>query len=209
MIICMCKIICVTNRKLCNEDFLVRIGKIAESQPDMIILREKDLSAEEYTVLAEKVMKICDEHNVRCILHSFVNSAIELNAEYIHLPLNILRETDKKILSGFKKIGSSCHSVEDAEEALSLGAGYITAGHIYETDCKKGLVPRGTAFLKSVCESVDIPVYAIGGISPQNIKNTLNAGADGVCIMSGFMNCPDVSEYMKSLRKESENARQK
>ena len=159
MIICMCKIICVTNRKLCNEDFLVRIGKIAESQPDMIILREKDLSAEEYTVLAEKVMKICDEHNVRCILHSFVNSAIELNAEYIHLPLNILLETDKKILSGFKKIGSSCHSVEDAEEALSSGAGYITAGHIYETDCKKGLVPRGTAFLKSVCESVDISVY--------------------------------------------------
>ena len=69
----MCKIICVTNRKLCDEDFLVRIGKIAESQPDMIILREKDLSAEEYTVLAEKVMKICAEHNVRCILHSFVN----------------------------------------------------------------------------------------------------------------------------------------
>ena len=107
-------------------------------------------------------------------------------------------------MSGFKKIGSSCHSVEDAEEALSLGAGYITAGHIYETDCKKGLVPRGTIFLKSVCESVDIPVYAIGGISPQNIKDVVNAGAEGVCIMSSFMNCPDVSEYMKSLRKESE-----
>ena len=209
MTICMCKIICVTNRKLCDEDFLVRIGKIAECKPDAIILREKDLSADEYKILAEKIMGICGKYNVRCILHSFVDSAIELNAEYIHLPLNILRETDKKILSGFKKTGSSCHSVEDAKEALLLGADYITAGHIYETDCKKGIVPRGTIFLKSVCESVNMPVYAIGGISPQNIKDTLNAGADGVCIMSGFMNCYNVSEYMKSLRKETENARQK
>ena len=198
----MYKIICVTNRKLCEEDFLVRIEKIAECKPDAVILREKDLSEEEYTSLAGKVMNICNKYNVRCILHSFVKSAAELNAEYIHLPLGILRTTDKSILSGFRKIGSSCHSAEDAREALSLGAGYITAGHIYETDCKKGIVPRGTMFLKSVCESVDIPVYAIGGISPDNINDVINAGADGVCLMSSFMKCDDIPRYMESLRKD-------
>ncbi|MBR0141103.1 MAG: thiamine phosphate synthase [Ruminococcus sp.] len=200
----MCKIICVTNRKLCDEDFLIRIEKIAVCQPDAIILREKDLSVEEYISTAEKVMDICGKYNVKCILHNFINSAVKLKAEYIHLPLGILRETDKNILSGFK-IGSSCHSVKDAKEAVSLGAEYITAGHVYETDCKKGIVPRGTLFLKSVCESVDVPVYAIGGISTENIKETIKAGADGVCLMSSFMKCENVSAYMESLRKEIES----
>ncbi|MBR1592157.1 MAG: thiamine phosphate synthase [Ruminococcus sp.] len=199
----MFKIICVTNRKLCDGDFFDRIEKIAECQPDAVILREKDLPEYEYSLLAERVMDICGRYDVKCILHSFVNTALKLGAEYIHLPLGILRTTDKNILSGFKKIGSSCHSVEDAGEALSLGADYITAGHIYETDCKKGIVPRGTMFLKSVCESVDIPVFAIGGISPENINSVINAGAEGVCLMSSFMKCDDILRYMYSLGKDT------
>ena len=65
----------------------------------------------------------------------------------------------------FKVIGTSVHSVEDAIKAEQLGATYMTAGHIFATDCKKGLPPRGLDFLKNVCDAVEIPVYAIGGIN--------------------------------------------
>ena len=86
-------------------------------------------------------------------------------------------------------LGSSVHSLEEAEEAFSLGAEYLTAGHIYATDCKKGLPPRGTAFLEEICRAVPVPVYAIGGIrlEQEQIEKTLAAGARGVCIMSGAM----------------------
>ena len=68
-----------------------------------------------------------------------------------------------------------------------LGASYVTGGHIFATDCKKGVPPRGLDFLKAVCSSVNIPVYAIGGINGDNINSVLNAGASGACIMSGLM----------------------
>ena len=150
MIIFMSDILCVTNRNLCREDFLQRIEKIAENRPKGIILREKDLSEEEYKTLAEKVLNCCKKYDVPCILHSFVDAAMELGAENIHLPLHILREMDEKTKETFKIIGASCHSVEEAQEAERLGCTYITAGHVFVTDCKKGLAPRGLEFLRKV-----------------------------------------------------------
>ena len=104
--------------------------------------------------------------------------------------------------SRFEHIGASCHSVEDAQEAESLGADYITAGHVFATDCKKGLPPRGIEFLSSVCESVSIPVYAIGGISPDNIDLVRQCGAAGACVMSGFMKCSDPVYFIKEFEKK-------
>ena len=72
----MFKIICVTNRKLCSEDFLGRIKRLISSGIKTIVLREKDLNDAEYEVLAREVMKLCDEKNVRCILHSHVKDTV-------------------------------------------------------------------------------------------------------------------------------------
>ena len=75
------------------------------------------------------------------------------------------------------------------------------AGHIFATDCKKGLEPRGTEFLKNAVSSVDIDVYGIGGISPENIGKIQNTGAKGGCIMSGFMKCDNVKNiWMKHTK---------
>lgn len=199
MIIFMSDILCVTNRTLCREDFLQRVEEIAENRPKGIILREKDLSQEEYKTLAEKVLNCCKKYDVPCILHSFVDAAMELGAENIHLPLYILREMDEKTKETFKIIGASCHSVEEAQEAERLGCTYITAGHVFVTDCKKGLAPRGLEFLRKVCESVSVPVYAIGGISNANVDLVRKAGAAGACVMSGLMRCEDVKETMKGF----------
>lgn len=199
MIISMSDILCVTNRTLCKEDFLERVEKIAANHPTGIILREKDLSEKEYKELAEKVLQLCKKYHVPCMLHSFVDAAIELRAENIHLPLHILRGLDEKTKEKFKIIGASCHSVEEAKEAEQLGCTYITAGHIFVTDCKKGLAPRGLDFLKNVVETVAIPVYGIGGVDNQNINLVRNAGAKGACIMSGLMKCDDVSDFMKDF----------
>ncbi len=201
MIISMYDIVCVTNRTLCKEDFLHRIEKIASAHPAGIILREKDLSEAEYRILAKEVLQICTKYGLPCMLHSFVNVAIELNVGRIHLPLSVLREMTASQKSCFKAIGASCHSIEDALEAQRLGCTYIIAGHIFASNCKKGLPGRGIPFLQSVCNSVSIPVYAIGGIDDDNINTVYEAGARGACVMSGLMKCDDVASTLKSLRK--------
>lgn len=183
----MFKTICITNKSLCKGDYLERITAVAKSHPHAVILREKELSEDEYARLAGKVMDICSENNVQCILHTFIDVAVSLRADAVHLPLDILRSTDKSLLSRFRIIGASCHSVDDAAKAGRMGCTYITAGHIYTTDCKKGLAPRGSGFLKEVCDSVSIPVYAIGGIDRSKYSELIRAGAAGACIMSGFM----------------------
>lgn len=183
MIICMSDIICVTNRKLCEEDFLVRIERIVRTDVKAVILREKDLSDDEYRKLAVSVLDICRKYRKSCILHSHADIAVELKADGVHFTMDMLRNMKEKRCT----IGVSCHSVAEAVEAETLEADYIIAGHIFATDCKKGLEPRGLDFLKKVCESVDIPVYAIGGINSNNIESVIDAGASGSSIMSGFM----------------------
>ncbi len=180
-------IICVTNRHICEGDFFERIEKIACSGVTAIILREKDLSEKEYFDLAEKFTEICKKRKIEAILHTYVDTAIELGVKSIHLPLPVFKDLSGEKKSFFEKTGVSCHSVEDAVTAEKLGASYITFGHVFVTDCKKGLEPRGTEALKNVCKAVKIPVYAIGGIDKQNIGSVIEAGAAGACIMSGFM----------------------
>lgn len=202
MIICMCKVICVTNRHLCRDDFLQRIEKIAESGAETVILREKDMTETEYETLAKKVIDICHDNNILCVLHSFTGVALKLGCSAIHLPLPLLRQLSNDERKKYKILGSSCHSLEEAVEAEGLGCTYIIAGHIFATDCKKGLKPKGTDFLKSVCATVKIPVYAIGGINKDNIISVMEAGVNGVCIMSGLMNCENPHEYVKTMQNE-------
>lgn len=195
----MSDIICITNRKLCEENFLKRIETIARERPRAIILREKDLSEEEYEKLAKEVIQVCRDYDVQCILHSFAKTAIKLNETAIHMPLPLLREMTTQEKAHFRIIGASCHSVKEAREAQSFGCTYITAGHIFLTDCKKGLPGRGLSFLKETCNSVQIPVYAIGGIDTSNIESVRQAGAAGACVMSGLMACRNVKKTIQEF----------
>lgn len=196
-------IICVTNRQLCSEDFFVRLNRIVSVKPRAVILREKELAAEEYRSMAELAIELCRRENVPCILHSFSDIAAELGADGLHLPIPLLRKLSGNLKDRFSVLGASVHSPEEAAEAESLGATYIAAGHIFPTDCKKGLPPRGLDFLNRVCNTVSVPVYAIGGITSENFASVRQAGAAGACIMSGIMTCGDPAEYLAGFRKES------
>lgn len=195
----MSDILCITNRKLCQEDFLVRIEKTAAARPAGIILREKDLSLQEYRILAGKVKKICDKYAVACILHTFTDVACELGIQKIHLPMQKLLKMSEEEKSFFSLVGVSCHSLQEAVLAEKSGCSYITAGHIFDTDCKKGTPGRGLLFLENICNNVSVPVYAIGGINQTNFAAVKKAGASGACVMSGVMQCEDVKKYIMSF----------
>lgn len=193
-------ILCVTNRLLCKEAFLERIEKIALAKPTGVILREKDLNETDYRELAKQVMERCEKHHVRCILHSYADVAATLNCPALHLPLPALRVLSSEKKAVFSMLGASCHSVEEAVEAEALGCTYITTGHIFATDCKSGVPGRGIDFLERVCESVSVPVYAIGGITTDTIAKVRKSKAAGACVMSGLMTCENVRVYLENLK---------
>ncbi|MDF2596772.1 MAG: thiE1 [Clostridia bacterium] len=191
-------LLCITNRKLCKDDFLDRINQIAKGKPHGIILREKDLSLAEYEELAIKIKEICDLNKVTLIINQNIEVALKLKIPNIQLSLSCLR-TYKNELHQFDHIGASIHSVSEAKEAQALGASYLIAGHIFPTDCKKGVLPRGLLFLEEVCDAVTIPVFAIGGITKDKIKQVASVGAKGACVMSACMTCLNPVEFISNF----------
>ena len=194
----------ISNRKLCeNENLEKQIKKIFSAYEKKIILknfdivaltlREKDLDKNEYLKLIEKIYPICQKYKINLILHQNydLNLDDKYNIEGIHLSYSIFKSLNENIkaelIKKYKRIGVSIHSLDEAKEVESLGASYVVAGHIFETDCKKGLEPRGLKFIKDLSSALSIPIFAIGGIDEKNSQSVINNGAFSICMMSTLM----------------------
>ena len=194
----------ISNRKLCeNENLEKQIEKIFSAYQRKIILenfeivaltlREKDLYKNEYLKLVEKIYPICQKYRIDLILHQNYDLRLDnkYNVEGLHLSYNTFKSLNKNIreelIRKYKKIGVSIHSIDEAKEVENLGATYIVAGHIFKTDCKKDLEPRGLKFIQELSLILTIPIFAIGGINQENSHLVTNSGAFGVCMMSSLM----------------------
>ena len=191
-------VICVTHRLLCPDDFLERLDRIAAQHPYAIVLREKDLSESEYEALARDCLRICQKHDVPLNLNSQIAVARRIGCDGIHLPFHLLLQ-HKDELEDFSRIGVSLHSPEEAAQLADTPATYVQAGHVFPTDCKAGVPPRGLSFLRAVCQATDLPVFGIGGITAERYPAVLQTGAAGACIMSGLMTCNDVAQTMQPM----------
>jgi len=203
------KIFIVTNRHLIEQGNIYEIiEKCAAKGADGIILREKDLDYNSLKKMAERIKNITDKYNIPLIVNGNIDVAKDVNAYGFHTGIEGIRKmysanqvTSKHIEKedfqsayvAFKTseyyskqlvLGVSVHSTEEAVEAEKLGADYLVAGHVFETGCKPGLKGRGIDFIQKVCESVNIPVVAIGGITPNNLNQLLNTKVFGVAVMS-------------------------
>lgn len=194
----------ISNRKLCaNENLEKQIEKIFSAYQRKIILenfeivaltlREKDLYKNEYLKLVGKIYPICQKYRIDLILHQNYDLRLDnkYNVEGLHLSYNTFKSLNKNIreelIKKYKKIGVSIHSIDEAKEVENLGATYIVAGHIFKTDCKKDLEPRGLKFIQELSLILTIPIFAIGGINQENSHLIINSGAFGVCMMSSLM----------------------
>ena len=194
----------ISNRKLCkNENLERQIEKIFLAYEKKIILknfeivsltlREKDLDKNEYLNLVEKIYPICKKHKINLISHQ--NYDLNLDDRYmikgLHLSYEIFKSLNKNIredlIKKYKRIGVSIHSLDEAKEVENLGASYVVAGHIFKTDCKKGLEPRGLKFVEDLSSVLTIPIFAIGGIDEKNSQSVIDSGAFSVCMMSSLM----------------------
>ena len=191
-------VICVTHRLLCPDDFLERLDRIAAQHPYAIVLREKDLSESEYEALARDCLRICQKHAVPLNLNSQIAVAQRIGCDGIHLPFHLLLQHNNE-WEDFSRVGVSLHSPEEAAQLTDTPATYVQAGHVFPTDCKAGVPPRGLSFLRAVCQATDLPVFGIGGITAERYPAVVQTGAAGACIMSGLMTCNDVAQTMQPM----------
>lgn len=197
------KTICVTNRILCKNDFFKQIELICKENIYALILREKDLDNKTYEKFAIKCNSICKQYNVLFFINTKTNVAQKLQIKNIQISFKDFLDNNK-ILSSFKNIAVSVHSKKEAIEVNNIAKQetyktkniFIIAGHIFETKSKQGLKPKGTDFLKDICDSVDIDVFAIGGISKQNINQLQNINIKGICLMSTAMQANNKKDFL-------------
>ena len=198
------KYICITNRHLVSgsrdaectmEEYINQLKKCVLLHPYAVILREKDMNRQDYRELARCVQKICRESSVKMFVHSDISAAEYAGCANVHFSMEHFKQMCSEQAEAINKldcVSVSCHSVEDAVYAAGAGADQIVVGTIFETQCKPGKTGAGLEFLEEVCAAArkinpDVKIYAIGGINPDNIEKILEAGADGGCMMSWFM----------------------
>ncbi|MEN6327656.1 MAG: thiamine phosphate synthase [Syntrophomonas sp.] len=189
----------ITNRKLVtNGNFLSVIEQAIAGGIDAIILREKDLPGDNLLKIAVQVKEIIAGRPVLLIINNNLEVAKAVQADGYHTNFDKFME-QPSVFDGYN--GVSVHNLDEAMQAEKNGSSYLLASHIFATDCKKGVKPKGPQLIKNIKDNVNIPVIALGGISPENSDQVLGAGADGIAVMSYIMQSSNPFEATKKFKK--------
>lgn len=169
-------------------------------------LREKALSDEEFLAEAQEIRELCGRYHVPFFINDNVEIAIRCKADGIHVGQEDMAAAQvRRRVGPDMMIGVSAHSVEEALEAVKHGADCLGVGAMFSTSTKTdvNLLPKET--LRAICEAVDVPVVAIGGINKDNISLLAGTGVDGVALVSAIFASDDIETACRQLRQLSED----
>ena len=198
----------VTDRTwLGNNSFLEQIEDTLRAGATFLQLREKDMSDAEFLAEAIDIKKITEKYNVPFVINDNIKVAIESNADGVHVGQSDMSPSLVSKTIGYDNIsGVSAHTVSMAIKAEREGADYIGVGAVFSTSTKTDTNSVSVDTLKEICNSVNIPVVAIGGINKNNILHLKGTGIDGVAVISAIFAKPDIfqaTKIMLELAKEA------
>jgi len=187
----------ITDRRICDLTAQETAHIVLRAGIKWIQYREKDKSRREIYHESIRLKNLAEKFNAVFIVNDHPDIALAVNADGVHLGQDDLPLKEaRKILGKEKIIGVSTHSIEQAIEAERGGASYIGFGPIFLTETKDAGEPKGIQMLREIKRLITIPVVAIGGINIENIKPTLDSGADAVAVASAILK-GDISENIK------------
>lgn len=169
-----------------------------------IQMREKSLNIDDFLREALEIQEVCNKYNIPFVIDDNVEIALKSGADGVHLGQNDMSITKaREILGSEKIIGATARTVEQALKAEAEGADYIGSGAVFTTSTKTDTVPLSFENLSEICNSVNIPVVAIGGICADNIKMLKGSGISGVAVVSAIFSAEDVKSATENLKKLS------
>lgn len=167
----------------------------------LVQLREKNMSDEEFTENARKMLAICRKHGVPLIINDRADIAAKVGADGVHVGLDDMSVKEARcILGDGKIIGATAHNVKEALSAEADGADYLGVGAVFGSSTKSDARPLEMSELRAVCEAVKIPVCAIGGINAGNIPRLCGSGIKGAAVISGILAEDDILSAAANLR---------
>ena len=184
----------VTNRYQDSlESFLEKVETACRSGVTIIQLREKNLTTNQYYQLAKQVKEITDAYQVPLIIDDRLDICLAVDAAGLHigddeLPVSVAR----KVLGPEKILGVTAKTVKRALEAETSGADYLGTGAIFPTTTKENAPITLISTLKTICQTVAIPVVAIGGLTSENIDQLIDTGIAGVAVVRDLMQAEDI-----------------
>ena len=188
------KLYLVTNRYQDSlESFLEKVETACRSGVTIIQLREKNLTTNQYYQLAKQVKEITDAYQVPLIIDDRLDICLAVDAAGLHigddeLPVSVAR----KVLGPEKILGVTAKTVKRALEAETAGADYLGTGAIFPTTTKENAPITLISTLKTICQTVAIPVVAIGGLTSENIDQLIGTGIAGVAVVRDLMQAEDI-----------------
>lgn len=189
-----------------NKTLYEQIKEALENGVTCVQLREKNLDEASFIEEAKKISVLCRQYNTPFIVNDNVNVAIASNADGIHIGQEDMGLKDVREIVGKNMIiGISAHTVEEAKFAQENGADYIGIGAVFETSTKNDVDVIPYEKVKSICDAVDIPKVAIGGINAENILKLKGSGIDGVAVVSAIFGAKDIGKATKELYTLSNN----
>ena len=184
----------VTNRYQDSlESFLEKVETACRSGVTIIQLREKNLTTNQYYQLAKQVKEITDAYQVPLIIDDRLDICLAVDAAGLHigddeLPVSVARQ----VLGPEKILGVTAKTVKRALEAETSGADYLGTGAIFPTTTKENAPITLISTLKTICQTVAIPVVAIGGLTSENIDQLIGTGIAGVAVVRDLMQAEDI-----------------
>ena len=197
----------VTDRHWLNgESLYSQVEKALKGGATFIQLREKNLGEEEFLAEAKEIARLCKSYHVPFVINDNVDIALEIDADGVHVGQSDMEADDVRAKLGPDKIiGVSAQTVEQAVLAEKRGADYLGVGAVFHTDSKADVAEVSRETLKAICDAVDIPVIAIGGISKENVSELAGTGICGIAVISAIFAEKDIkkaTEKLKSLTGE-------
>ncbi|MCW5782845.1 MAG: thiamine phosphate synthase [Nitrospirales bacterium] len=167
----------------------------------MVQVREKDLRTRELTSLCQQLCPLIKHHQGTILVNDRIDLVLALGADGVHLRTDSLPVSVARRLLGTRYlIGVSTHSVEEARVAEAEGADFIVLGPIFDTPSKRAYgPPLGIQVLQKARRFLQLPIYAIGGITPIRIPDVLSAGAYGVAVISSILQSPSIPGTTREL----------
>lgn len=189
------------SEKTSEEVFLRKIESALQAGVTLLQLREKEKEGKELYKLGLKVNQLAKKYNVPLIIDDRVDIAMAVDAAGVHLgqsdlPIDVAR----KLLGKEKIIGATAKTKRQALKAEKQGADYLGVGAIYPTTTKVKTVITSVDTLKEICNAVNIPAIAIGGLNINNLNVLKNTGINGISVVSAIMESDNINNTVKDLK---------
>ncbi len=191
----------VTDRSwLGDETLYTQVEKALKGGATMIQIREKELDEAHFEQEAREIQQLCKSYKVPLIINDNVALAKRIHADGVHIGQSDMQLVSaREILGDDKIIGVTAKTVEQAKEAEASGADYLGSGAVFDSSTKTDAKPMDHALLQRICESVSIPVVAIGGITSENAVRLSGRGIAGIAVVSGIFANPDIEAETRHL----------